>query len=99
MNKILFRSSQEQIQDFIQRHSNFYQNYFSIIHNANYNNTKNYNKNEKSGFDISLITQLTKREEQALSKASAALGKDFKRICKKYDTKIASFQSSSSFKL
>jgi hypothetical protein len=29
--------------------------------------------------------------------ASKALGKDFKRICKKYDTKIASFQQNNSF--
>lgn len=80
-------------------HNNFYEQYFGVIQSANYNNTKSYNKNEKSAFDISLITQLTKKEDQALSKASAALGKDFKRICKKYDTKIASFQNSSSFKL
>lgn len=48
---------------------------------------------------MSLISQLTRKEEEALNNVSQILGKNFKRICKKYDTKIASFQNSPSFSL
>jgi non-ribosomal peptide synthetase component E (peptide arylation enzyme) len=34
-----------------------------------------------------------------IASATQAIGKDLKRMCKKYETKIASFQSSSSFLL
>jgi hypothetical protein len=48
---------------------------------------------------VSLIAQLTRKQEQELAAASKAMGKDMKRICRKYDTKIASFQSTASFSL
>ena len=64
---------------------------------SNYNNTKNYNKNEGTAFDVGLIAQLTNKEEGLLSVASKAMGKDLKRMCKKYDTKIASFQNQNNF--
>jgi hypothetical protein len=73
--------------------------YFTSVRSANYANTKIYNKNESSAYDVALISQLSKKNENVISLASKAIGKDFKRICKKYDTKIASFQSSASFSL
>lgn len=42
---------------------------------------------------MSLIAKLTRKEENALAGASKVVGKDLKRICKKYDTKIATFQN------
>ena len=71
-----------------------YEQYFTTIKNANYANTKVYNKNEAAAFDLSLIAKLTQKEESALANASKVIGKDLKRMCKKYDTKIASFQNS-----
>jgi hypothetical protein len=44
-----------------------------------------------------LINQLGKKNEKVIPNASKVIGKDLKRICKKYETKIASFQSNSSF--
>jgi len=76
-----------------------WEEYFSVLKAANYSNTKAYNKNESSAFDLSLISQLGKKNEAVIASATKAIGKDLKRMCKKYETKIASFQSSSSFLL
>jgi len=76
-----------------------WEEYFSVLKAANYSNTKVYNKNESSAFDLSLISQLGKKNEAVIASATKAIGKDLKRMCKKYETKIASFQSSSSFLL
>lgn len=40
--------------------------------------------NESSGFDVAIIQQLAKKQPTVITSASAAIGKDFKRICKKY---------------
>lgn len=44
---------------------------------------------------MSIIRELSKKNDIVIGDASKALGKDFKRICKKYETKIASFQNNS----
>ena len=69
---------------FIEKHPDIYEQYFTNIKVANYSNTKNYNKNESSGFDVDLIAKLTKRQEVQLLEASKVVGKDLKRVCRKY---------------
>lgn len=90
---ILSNADSEQIKKFLEKHEDIYENYFNSVKGANYSNTKNYNKNEASAFDVGLISQLSKRNDTVISAASKIIGKDFKRMCKKYETKIASFQN------
>lgn len=97
INGIISRSSEADTKAFLQEHPDIYDQYFTILKAANYSNTRVYNKNEGSAFDVSLIAKLTRKEEGALQAATKVVGKDMKRICKKYDTKIASFQNSNSF--
>lgn len=40
--------------------------------------------NETSAFDVGLVQQIAKKQPNAIDSASKAIGKDFKRICKKY---------------
>lgn len=80
-------------------HLNLYQEHFSSIRSANYANSKTYNKSEGAAFDVSIIRELSKKNDNVISDASKSIGKDFKRICKIYDTKIASFQQNSSFSI
>jgi len=84
---------------FIGEHPDIYEQYFASIKIANYSNTKHYNKNESSGFDVDLIAKLTRKQENQLLEASKVVGKDLKRVCRKYETKIASFQNNNIFSL
>jgi hypothetical protein len=80
-------------------HPNLYHEHFNSIRSANYANSKNYNKSEGAAFDVSIIRELSKKNDNVIADATKAIGKDFKRICKKYDTKIASFQQNISFSI
>lgn len=40
--------------------------------------------NETSAFDVGLIQLLAKKQPNIILSASSVIGKDFKRICKKY---------------
>lgn len=59
---MLNKSSPDQLKSFLEKHPKLYEQYFAAIQSANYSNTKIYNQNENSAFDISLIIQLTKKE-------------------------------------
>lgn len=95
MTGLISRAEGSQVKQFLESHPEIYEQYFTTIKNANYANTKVYNKNQTAAFDLSLISKLTQKEESALANASKVIGKDMKRLCKKYDTKIASFQNNS----
>lgn len=99
IKELLSRASETQLKELLEQHPALYEDYFTTIKAANYANTKHYNKNESSAFDIGLIAQLTKKEEATLLGVSKIVGKDLKRILKKYSTKIASFQNNSAFAL
>lgn len=40
--------------------------------------------NESCAFDVAIINQMNKKDAKVADQASQAIGKDFKRICKKY---------------
>ena len=84
IKELLTRSSQEETLKCIEKHPDIYEQYFKNIKMANYSNTKHYNKNESSGFDVDLIAKLTKKQEDQLLEASKVVGKDLKRVCRKY---------------
>jgi len=65
-------------------HPNIYTDHFQAIKAANYSNTKTYNKNESAAFDLSLIDQIGKKNSNMFEPATQAIGKDLKRMCKKY---------------
>lgn len=76
-----------------------WEEYFAALRAANYINTKTYNKNESSAFDLSLINQLAKKNNTVIAAAGKATGKDIARMCKKYETKIGNVQTNSAFVL
>lgn len=94
---IIGRASAEEAGQFLEAHAGVWDDYFSSLKAANYSNTKVYNKNESSAFDLSLINQLGKKNSTVLPTATKAIGKDLTRMCKKYDTKIGNVQSNTSF--
>jgi hypothetical protein len=81
---VLASAHPQEITRFLQENHELWGKYFLSIRNANYANTKAYNMNESSGFDVAIIQQLAKKQPAVIASASAAIGKDFKRICKKY---------------
>lgn len=81
---ILSKTTNQETAVFLDNNVDFYDKYFKSIKNANYSNTKVYNKNQASGYDISIIHQFSKKNENVLNNATKSVGKDFKRICKKY---------------
>lgn len=81
---IINKVANQQITTFLQSNSDFYDKYFKSIKAANYSNTKQYNRNQISGYDISIIHQFSKKNDEVINNATKIIGKDFKRICKKY---------------
>lgn len=58
---MISKSSEEDIARFLSEHDNLWESHFTCVRAANYSNTKVYNKNESSAYDVSLISQLSKK--------------------------------------
>ena len=81
--------------EFLRANPDLYSSDFAAIRTANYGNTNAYNRNEAAAFDLSLINEMSKKSGEVIEEASRVMKKDFKRMVKKYNTKIASFQGNS----
>ena len=93
-SSLISKTERKEISEFLRANPDIFSQDFSAIRSANYSTTTAYNKNEAAAFDLSIINELSKKNDDVLTSATQAINKDFKRMCKKYSTKIASFQSS-----